>query len=102
MLGQLPSRKRFRKRTRLEQAAIKIEAATMAVDRALTSLGYYADTKNWKATDESKDVMENGIVTGVERIYSWVGPLEGPQLAQRTLAMLVMNNSQKQEVKSEE
>lgn len=101
MLGNLPSRKRFRRRTRLEQAAAQIERSNVFMERAMTSLGYYSDPKNWKPTDETKDVMENSIVTGVERIFSWVGPLEGPQLAQRTIAMLVTQKPQKQEEANE-
>lgn len=63
-------------------------------------LQQYADHRNWVATDETKDVMEKGIVIGVERLMAWKGPGVGPGLAQSFIDSQVV--SKKKEVKKHE
>jgi len=42
------------------------------------------------ATDETRDVKsDEGIVVGVQRLHTWIGPGEGPQLAVRAIKQML-------------
>ena len=94
-LGEVnyPNSKRFRRRTRLEAASLQAEQLkqlTLTMQSVMSLLSMYADPKNWRATGETKDVQnEAGLVVGVEKIHTWVGPGEGPQLAAMGLRKLL-------------
>ena len=90
-LGEVnyPNAKRFRRRTRLEAATVQAEFLNKAIQGAVSLLAVYADPKNWQATGETKDVQDKGIVVGVEKIHTWIGPGEGPQLATMGLRRLL-------------
>ncbi len=54
-----------------------------AIQDLLGVLGIYANSANWKLTDRTRDVMQRGVVIGVEQILEWNGPSNGPQLAEQ-------------------
>jgi hypothetical protein len=82
----LPSRKKFRRRTRLEAANYQARQINDRIAGLINVLAVYGDPKNWHPTDETKDVRnEAGLVVGVERIHTWRGPGPGPDLAVHAL-----------------
>ena len=88
-----PNFKRFRRRTRLEAAGLQAEqlkVLTGSMQSVVSLLSVYADPRNWRETGDTKDVQnEAGLVVGVEKICTWVGPGEGPQLATMGLRKLL-------------
>ena len=88
-----PSAKRFRRRTRLEVAftqAERLNKLTKQMQGVMNWLATYSDPKNWRETGETKDVQNKaGLIIGVEKIHTWVGPGEGPQLATMALNRLL-------------
>jgi len=67
---------------RLVKKRGEISTHKKAVRALLTIVSAYADNRNWKATDNTRDVMEKGIVIGVQRTMEWVGVGTGPDLAE--------------------
>jgi len=63
----------------------EIKTHKQAVNVLLNIVASYADLKNWKQTDETRDIIEKGIVIGVEQLYTWIGPGSGPGLAQQIM-----------------
>lgn len=67
---------------RLVKKRSEIKTHKKAVDTLLTILAEYGNVNNWKVTDETRDVVKNGIVVGVEQVKQWIGRGSGPDLAQ--------------------
>ena len=90
---KFPSAKGFRRRTRLEVAGLQAEQLkqlTQSMSSVMSLLAVYADPKNWLDTGDTRDVRSaEGLVVGVEKIHTWIGPGEGPQLATMGLRKLL-------------
>lgn len=56
-----------------------------AIRSLLGVLEIYANPMAWKLTDRQRDVMQRGVVVGVEQILEWNGPGNGPAVAERIL-----------------
>lgn len=52
-----------------------------AVTALLGVVSVYAAESNWKVTGETRDVVKDGIIIGVEQLKVWVGPGTGPEVA---------------------
>lgn len=70
---------------RLVKKRNEIKVHKQAVNVLLQVVATYANLGNWKLTTETRDVIEKGIVVGVERLLQWIGPGSGPGLAQRIM-----------------
>lgn len=70
---------------RLVKKRNEIKTHKQAVKILLQVVNMYATMDNWKHTDETRDVVEKGIVVGVERLMQWAGPGNGPVIAQQIM-----------------
>ena len=90
---KFPSTKGFRRRARLEVAGLQAEQLKQlmqTMQSVVSLLSVYADPKHWLDTGDTKDVRSaEGLVVGVEKIHTWIGPGEGPQLAMMGLKKLL-------------
>lgn len=67
---------------RLVKKRNEIKVHKQAVSTLLSIIAAYANHRNWRATDNTIDVMDKGIVIGVQRTMEWVGPGVGPEMAE--------------------
>lgn len=56
-----------------------------ALRSLLGILEIYSNPTNWRITDRDRDIMQRGVVIGVEQILEWNGPGNGPGVAERII-----------------
>jgi hypothetical protein len=70
---------------RLVKKRNEIKTHKQAVGVLLQVVATYAKPEHWRDTEETRDIMEKGIVVGVEILRRWIGPGNGPGLAQQIM-----------------
>ena len=68
---------------RLVKKRQEIKIHKQAVNTLLNVIAIYASENNWRDSSETRDVKKGEIVVGVEILKRWVGPGDGPEVAQR-------------------
>jgi hypothetical protein len=80
---------------RIVKKSQELKLHRKAIRAMYAALEIYGNPAYWSVTDDTRDVRQNGIVVGVERVFKWVGPTEGPQLAQSLLQNVVARKEEK-------
>lgn len=70
---------------RLVKKRNEIKVHKQAVNTLLNIVALYANPGNWRDSSETRDVKQGEMIVGVEILKRWVGPGDGPEIAQRIL-----------------
>jgi len=70
---------------RLVKKRNEIKVHKQAVGVLLQVVAAYSNPENWRDTEETRDIIEKGIVVGIEIVRKWIGPGNGPGLARQIL-----------------
>lgn len=71
---------------------MRAKASQSMIGMLVTGLRVYADSNNWKDTDETKEVRNEGIIVGLDVVKAWIGPKAGPEVAQIVLEQIERGN----------
>lgn len=63
----------------------EIKMHKRAVATLLNVVALYARPENWRDSDETRDIKKGEVIIGVEILKRWIGPGNGPEVAQRIL-----------------
>jgi hypothetical protein len=70
---------------RLVKKRNEIKTHKQAVATLLDVIRIYANPLFWRDSSETRDIKKGEIVVGVEILKRWVGPGNGPEVAQRII-----------------
>lgn len=80
---------------RVVKKSAELKLHRKAIRAMYAAIRVYANPDFWQDTDDTRDVIEGGIVIGVERMKKWVGPGTGPQVAESLLSSGVVVENKK-------